>query len=63
MMLASFTVFYVCREYPTHMACFHTARLTDDIQQTIIDIMLDNTDNDSIVKRVRFDGIDFFTVG
>ena len=63
MMLAAFTVFYVCREYPTHLACFSTSRLTNDIEQSKIDIMLSCTDVDCLVKRVRFDCIDYFHVG
>lgn len=63
MMLVSFTVFYVCRDYPTHLACFHAARLTNDIEQAKIDIMLSCTDRDCLVKRVRFDCIDFYRVG
>lgn len=62
-MLVSFTVFYVCRDYPDNLACFHTSRLTNDIEQAKIDIMLSCTDRDCLVKRVRFDGIDFYRVG
>lgn len=63
MMIVSFTVFYVCRDYPTHLACCHSVRITDDPEQAKIDIMLSMTDQDCNVKHVRFDCIDYFTVG
>lgn len=61
MMMCGFKVYIKERE-SGKIGMFYKAKLTDDIKQSIIDLMLDNSDSDFECIKVVFNDICYFEI-